>query len=160
VGAGQFAESFTYDLKPEMSAPEVTKTVLEKIRASIQPYHDELRNPDMVGHTGVVPAILSACEVVDHGMAKSAKRMSDKTALCSSPPTTATAKKCTLSTIKGKSFTKTARRNRRPKFQDKRCRHRLRPKDLVSQVKLRPEGVLADVAPTVLEFYGLRNRPR
>ncbi|WP_081963102.1 2,3-bisphosphoglycerate-independent phosphoglycerate mutase [Desulfosporosinus sp. HMP52] len=56
----------TYNLKPEMSAPELTQTVLEKIREST---YDVIilnfANPDMVGHTGVFDATVKAVEVID-----------------------------------------------------------------------------------------------
>jgi 2,3-bisphosphoglycerate-independent phosphoglycerate mutase len=54
----------TYDLKPEMSAPEVTSRLLAKL-----PGYDAVilnfANPDMVGHTGVVAAGVKAVETID-----------------------------------------------------------------------------------------------
>lgn len=54
----------TYDFKPEMSAPEVTRIVVEKLKD-----YDlvilNFANPDMVGHTGVVEAAVKACETID-----------------------------------------------------------------------------------------------
>jgi len=54
----------TYDFKPEMSAPEVTATVVEKLKE-----YDlvilNFANPDMVGHTGVVEAAIKAVETID-----------------------------------------------------------------------------------------------
>jgi len=59
----------TYDFKPEMSAPEVTDTVLAQLGN-----HDlvilNFANPDMVGHTGVVEAAVKACETIDACLAK------------------------------------------------------------------------------------------
>lgn len=56
----------TYDLKPEMSAYEVTGAVVEKI---VSGDYDVIilnyANPDMVGHTGVMDAAIKAVEVVD-----------------------------------------------------------------------------------------------
>ncbi len=56
----------TYDLKPEMSAYEVTDKVLEKIKLN---EYDVIilnfANCDMVGHTGVFDAAVKACETVD-----------------------------------------------------------------------------------------------
>jgi len=56
----------TYDLQPEMSAPEVASTVIEKINEGI---YDliilNFANPDMVGHTGVFDAAVSAIETLD-----------------------------------------------------------------------------------------------
>lgn len=56
----------TYDLKPEMSAVEVTDSVIAEMQAS-QPDFICLNfaNPDMVGHTGVWDAIIKAVETVD-----------------------------------------------------------------------------------------------
>ena len=56
----------TYDLKPEMSAPEVS----EKLNSAItSDKYDVIiinfANPDMVGHTGVIPAAVKAVETVD-----------------------------------------------------------------------------------------------
>ena len=56
----------TYDLQPEMSAPEVS----EKLNAAITSGEYDViiinfANPDMVGHTGVIPAAVSAVETVD-----------------------------------------------------------------------------------------------
>ena len=56
----------TYDLMPEMSAPEVTRTVIEKIN---EDKYDliilNFANPDMVGHTGVFDATVKAIETLD-----------------------------------------------------------------------------------------------
>ena len=61
----------TYDLKPEMSAREVTKEVLRRLRvASYDFILINFANPDMVGHTGVLQAGIKACEVVDECLGK------------------------------------------------------------------------------------------
>jgi len=56
----------TYDLQPEMSAPELRDAIDTKLREG---NHDficvNFANPDMVGHTGIFPAIKRACETVD-----------------------------------------------------------------------------------------------
>ncbi|MBQ9031708.1 MAG: 2,3-bisphosphoglycerate-independent phosphoglycerate mutase [Parasporobacterium sp.] len=56
----------TYDLQPEMSAPAVCDTLVEKIRSG---EYDVIiinfANPDMVGHTGVMDAVIKAIETVD-----------------------------------------------------------------------------------------------
>jgi 2,3-bisphosphoglycerate-independent phosphoglycerate mutase len=54
----------TYDLKPEMSAFEVTAEVLARM-ASYDLIILNFANPDMVGHTGVVEAAIKAVETVD-----------------------------------------------------------------------------------------------
>jgi 2,3-bisphosphoglycerate-independent phosphoglycerate mutase len=56
----------TYDLQPEMSAPELRDRLLEQIRAEAADFMCiNFANPDMVGHTGVFPAIVKAVETVD-----------------------------------------------------------------------------------------------
>jgi 2,3-bisphosphoglycerate-independent phosphoglycerate mutase len=56
----------TYDLQPEMSAPELTDQVIESIKEHQPDFACvNFANPDMVGHTGVYDAIKKACETVD-----------------------------------------------------------------------------------------------
>lgn len=59
----------TYDLKPEMSAMELTEAVVNEIAAGADAAPDficlNFANPDMVGHTGVYSAIIKAVETVD-----------------------------------------------------------------------------------------------
>jgi len=59
----------TYDLQPEMSAPELTAKAVEAIRSG---KYDLIvlnyANPDMVGHTGSLPAAIKAVETVDTGL--------------------------------------------------------------------------------------------
>ena len=56
----------TYDIKPEMSALQVTDIVLEKLDSN---KYDVIimnfANPDMVGHTGILSAAIKAAETVD-----------------------------------------------------------------------------------------------
>ncbi|MBP5204580.1 2,3-bisphosphoglycerate-independent phosphoglycerate mutase [bacterium] len=57
----------TYDLKPEMSAIEVTNTLLQKIQKMTYDFTlVNFANPDMVGHTGNIPACVKAIQVVDY----------------------------------------------------------------------------------------------
>ncbi|KKU02227.1 MAG: 2,3-bisphosphoglycerate-independent phosphoglycerate mutase [Candidatus Woesebacteria bacterium GW2011_GWE1_45_18] len=63
----------TYDLKPEMSAREMTDSLLAKLREENQQYSFILvnfANPDMVGHTGSIGPAVKACEVVDECVGK------------------------------------------------------------------------------------------
>ncbi|ATG42154.1 2,3-bisphosphoglycerate-independent phosphoglycerate mutase GpmI [Phaeobacter piscinae] len=60
----------TYDLQPEMSAPEVTERFVEAIEAGYDLIVTNYANPDMVGHTGDLNAAIKACEAVDQGLAK------------------------------------------------------------------------------------------
>ena len=59
----------TYDLKPEMSEPEVARTLAAAIDADeADVYVVNFANCDMVGHTGVIPAAVAAVEAVDAGV--------------------------------------------------------------------------------------------
>ncbi len=59
----------TYDLQPEMSAPEVTRRLVEAIRAGRADFYVvNYANCDMVGHTGVLAAAIKAVEAVDDGV--------------------------------------------------------------------------------------------
>ncbi|HEX9436596.1 MAG TPA: 2,3-bisphosphoglycerate-independent phosphoglycerate mutase [Candidatus Limnocylindria bacterium] len=56
----------TYDLRPEMSAPEVAATFAKAMAGGTYDFAIvNFANPDMVGHTGVIPAALRAMEVTD-----------------------------------------------------------------------------------------------
>jgi 2,3-bisphosphoglycerate-independent phosphoglycerate mutase len=56
----------TYDLKPEMSAAGVRDAVLAAIESEKYDFIlVNFANPDMVGHTGSIPAVIKACEMVD-----------------------------------------------------------------------------------------------
>lgn len=56
----------TYDLQPEMSAPEVKNKICEAIQKERPNFIClNFANPDMVGHTGVYSAIVKAVETVD-----------------------------------------------------------------------------------------------
>ncbi|MDE9449606.1 2,3-bisphosphoglycerate-independent phosphoglycerate mutase [Aliiroseovarius sp. Z3] len=58
----------TYDLQPEMSAPEVTEHFIGAIRDRFDLIVTNYANPDMVGHTGDLDAAIAACEAVDAGL--------------------------------------------------------------------------------------------
>ncbi len=60
----------TYDLQPEMSAPEVSDHLVGAIEKGYDLIVVNFANPDMVGHTGVLSAAIAACESVDHGLGR------------------------------------------------------------------------------------------
>ena len=60
----------TYDLKPEMSAGEVTNQFVKAIEAGYDLIVTNYANPDMVGHTGDLNAAIAACEAVDQGLGR------------------------------------------------------------------------------------------
>jgi 2,3-bisphosphoglycerate-independent phosphoglycerate mutase len=56
----------TYDHKPEMSAPQVTDTLLERLAGDAYDFIlVNYANPDMVGHAGILPAAVKAVETID-----------------------------------------------------------------------------------------------
>jgi len=58
----------TYDLAPEMAAPEVSEALVGAIQEGYDLIVVNYANPDMVGHTGSLPAAIRACEAVDRGL--------------------------------------------------------------------------------------------
>lgn len=58
----------TYDLQPEMAAPQVTQKLVEVIGAGYDLIVVNFANPDMVGHTGDLGAAIRAVESVDAGL--------------------------------------------------------------------------------------------
>ena len=68
----------TYDLQPEMSAPEVTDKVVDAIHSK---QYDMIilnyANPDMVGHTGDFEAAVKAIKAVDAGLERIATAILD-----------------------------------------------------------------------------------
>jgi len=72
-------EVATYDQKPEMSAVEVTQEVLNRLDSNA---YDlivlNFANMDMVGHTGILPAAVKACETVDHCVGRIVAKLKEK----------------------------------------------------------------------------------
>lgn len=60
----------TYDLQPEMSAPEVTDRFVAAIAHGYDLIVVNFANPDMVGHTGSLPAAIAACEEIDRDLGR------------------------------------------------------------------------------------------
>jgi 2,3-bisphosphoglycerate-independent phosphoglycerate mutase len=60
----------TYDLMPEMSAKQVSDRLVEAIDRGFDLIVVNYANPDMVGHTGSLPAAIKACEAVDRGLTR------------------------------------------------------------------------------------------
>src|SRR5207244_1490855 len=132
----------TYDLKPEMSAEEVTRQ-LETRMCEFGFVLVNYANPDMVGHTGVLPAALKAVAKVDE---------------CIGRLWTA-AQKC------GMAMVVTADHGNietmiDPETGDPFTAHTLNPVPIylcapqVQGARLRRDGILADVAPTPLQLMG------
>ncbi|NLK94385.1 MAG: 2,3-bisphosphoglycerate-independent phosphoglycerate mutase [Clostridiales bacterium] len=69
----------TYDLKPEMSAYEVTDELIKRLDSD---KYDMIilnfANPDMVGHTGIIEAAIKAVETVDECLGKVVNKVLEK----------------------------------------------------------------------------------
>lgn len=138
----------TYDLKPEMSAPEVTDVAVEAIRSGKYAFVlINYANPDMVGHTGVFEAAVKAVECVDQcvGRIEDAVRSVDGYLIV-----TADHGNADEMLVPGTNEVWTA--------------HTKNPVPFVlvapeqspyRRVTLRSSGRLADVAPTILQLMGL-----
>ncbi len=137
----------TYDLKPEMSAYEVTDEVVMRIRTGNYDFIVlNYANPDMVGHTGILEAAVKAIEVVD---ACVGRVVTEVLAIGGAVLLTADHGNAEKMRDAGTGQPHTAHTTNRVPFSliinDGR-KH-----------ELRDDGILADVAPTALE---LMNIPR
>jgi len=133
----------TYDHKPEMSAPQVTDEVVKRIASDRYALIVlNFANMDMVGHTGVLAAAIKACETVDRCLGRILTEL--KTKGC---PAVVTADHGNAEMmIDAGGATHTAHTtNQVPLVLADESRR---------QAALR-EGVLADIAPTLLEIMGL-----
>jgi 2,3-bisphosphoglycerate-independent phosphoglycerate mutase len=73
----------SYDLKPEMSAGELTDRFVAEIQAADYGFAViNLANPDMVGHTGVIPAVVKAVEMADACLGRIVDAVQEKGGVC------------------------------------------------------------------------------
>jgi 2,3-bisphosphoglycerate-independent phosphoglycerate mutase len=75
-------EVATYDQKPEMSAPEVAARFEEEIGKGYGFAIVNFANPDMVGHSGVIPAVVKAVEVVDRCLSRVVRAVEELKGVC------------------------------------------------------------------------------
>lgn len=137
----------TYDQKPEMSAYEVTHEAVKRIKTGRYGFIVlNFANPDMIGHTGVLPAAIKAVEVVDSCLKKivTAVRGLGGTLLI-------TADHGNLEQMID------------PVTGGPHTAHTTNPVPLIcvgdTSASLRPKGTLADIAPTVLDIMGIAQPP-
>ncbi|HLA49983.1 MAG TPA: 2,3-bisphosphoglycerate-independent phosphoglycerate mutase, partial [Thermodesulfovibrionia bacterium] len=131
----------TYDLKPEMSAYEVTDEVIRKIDERIYNFILlNFANPDMVGHTGVMDAAIKACEAIGRCLERIVSRIQG---------------------IGGIAII-TADHGNCEKMMEGDSPYTAHTTNLVpfillkDRIKLRENGILADVAPTILELMEIK----
>jgi 2,3-bisphosphoglycerate-independent phosphoglycerate mutase len=72
----------SYDLKPEMSADEVAERFCEEIGDGYGFGLVNFANPDMVGHTGVIPAVVKAVETTDRNLGRIVERVTELGGVC------------------------------------------------------------------------------
>jgi len=72
----------SYDLKPQMSADEVADRVVERLGDGYAFCVVNFANPDMVGHTGVIPAVVEACKTVDRCLGRVVARTQELGGVC------------------------------------------------------------------------------
>jgi 2,3-bisphosphoglycerate-independent phosphoglycerate mutase len=77
------SDKIRFDQAPRMKADEITDTTIELLKSG-QYQFGRLNYPngDMVGHTGVPPAIITSVEAVDQGLAKLLKVIADLKGIC------------------------------------------------------------------------------
>jgi 2,3-bisphosphoglycerate-independent phosphoglycerate mutase len=136
----------TYDLKPRMSAPDATE-------AFVNAWHEEdflfaiinFANPDMVGHTGVIPAAVEAIETVDACLGRIVEAVHSTGGVCIVTADHGNADHM----LEPDGSPNTA--------------HSLNPVPLIvtrAGAHVDPEsGILADVAPTALALLGVPQPP-
>ena len=132
----------TYDLKPEMSAYEVTEALLKEIEAE---KHDAIilnfANPDMVGHSGKLEPTMKAVEVVDECLGKVVDAILAKEGIAIITADHGNADE--VITLEGNPHTA----------------HTTNPVPVIVTKKgltLREGGILGDLAPTMLDLLGLK----
>ena len=72
----------SYDHKPEMSAAEVADRVVEQVGDGYAFCVVNFANPDMVGHTGSIPAVIEAVQAADRGLGRIVERVTELGGVC------------------------------------------------------------------------------
>ena len=135
----------TYDLKPEMSAPETAEELQRQLMRS---YYDlivvNFANCDMVGHTGVMQAALKAVKTVDSLVGMLVETASENGYACIITADHGNAEQMLLD---GEVFTA----------------HTTNDVPFIvidDRIKEAKDGSLCDIAPTVLEIMGIEKPPQ
>ncbi|SHJ83918.1 2,3-bisphosphoglycerate-independent phosphoglycerate mutase [Tepidibacter formicigenes] len=132
----------TYDLKPEMSAHEVTDELLARLDEDKYDFIVlNFANPDMVGHTGVFDAAVKAVETVDECLGK----VIDK-----------------IVSLGGKALITADHGNAEEMYDEEKKPITAHSTNVVpcvvvtdEDIKLREDGRLCDLAPTILDFMNI-----
>lgn len=131
----------TYDLKPEMSAYEVTDALLAEMETDqFDVIILNFANPDMVGHSGMLEPTIKAVEVVDECLGKIVDRIIEKDGVAIITADHGNADE--VITLDGKPMTA----------------HTTNPVPVIvtkKGIELRDDGILADLSPTLLHLLKL-----
>jgi 2,3-bisphosphoglycerate-independent phosphoglycerate mutase len=131
----------TYDLEPEMSARKAAEAFASEWRAGDYRFGIiNFANPDMVGHTGVIPAAVAAIEVVDQCLAQIVAAVHESGGAC-------------IVTADHGNSEHMLEPDGSPN-----TAHTTNPVPLIATVhgiELREGGILADVSPTALDLLGI-----
>ncbi len=135
----------SYDHKPEMSAAGVADAVVAQIGNGFAFCVVNFANPDMVGHTGVIPAVVQAVETTDRCLGRVVERVGELGGVCLITADHGNAEK--MLEDDGTS---------------PHTAHTTNPVPLIvtaPDVSLRSGGEIADLIPTALELLGLERPP-
>ncbi|HEY5295938.1 MAG TPA: 2,3-bisphosphoglycerate-independent phosphoglycerate mutase [Gaiellaceae bacterium] len=130
----------SYDHKPEMSARGVAERVVDEVGKGYAFCVVNFANPDMVGHTGSIPAVVEAVEATDGCLGEVFERVSELGGVCLITADHGNAEQL----IAADGSPQTA--------------HTTNPVPLIvtaTGVTLRDDGELADLAPTALHLLGI-----
>jgi 2,3-bisphosphoglycerate-independent phosphoglycerate mutase len=133
----------SYDFKPEMSAAEVTERFVQELDGDAYAFAVvNFANPDMVGHTGSIPATVKAVETVDACLGKIVAAVEEKGGVA------------LITADHGN-----AEQMLEPDGRSPHTAHTTNPVPLVvtaPEVTLRDTGELSDLVPSVLDFLGFK----
>ncbi|HWB21361.1 MAG TPA: 2,3-bisphosphoglycerate-independent phosphoglycerate mutase [Gaiellaceae bacterium] len=132
----------SYDEKPQMSAPEVANQFCDEVGAGYAFAVVNFANPDMVGHSGVIPAVVQAVEATDTCLGQVVARVTELGGVC------------LVTADHGN-----AEQLLEPDGISPFTAHTTNPVPLIVTDEvgpLRSGGELADLAPTVLELLGVQ----
>jgi 2,3-bisphosphoglycerate-independent phosphoglycerate mutase len=128
----------SYDLKPEMSVAEVAQRVCDEIGSGYAFCVVNFANPDMVGHTGSIPAVVAAVEAADAALGRVVELVHAADGVC------------LVTADHGN-----AEQMLEPDGVSPHTAHTTNPVPLVvtnTGYEVRPKGELSDLAPTILEM--------
>ena len=131
----------SYDKKPEMSANEVTTRFCDEVGKGYAFAVVNFANPDMVGHSGVIPAVVAAVEVTDRCLGRVVDRVTELGGVC------------LVTADHGN-----AEQLLEPDGVSPHTAHTTNPVPLIATAavgELREDGELADLVPTALHLLGL-----